>query len=227
MTAAELVASKEHILLDFDGPICAAFAGYGAANISRQLAMLMAMDGTDVPDELSNHPDPFELLRYAASLGDTDLLAEVDAEFRRLEGLAIRVAPPTPGAAEVIQELAGAGHVLAIVSNNSVDAIRHYLRLHRLEKYVARISARADPDPSLLKPNPHLIMDALESLSASPRDGVMVGDSVSDIQAAHQAGTSVIALANKTDKVVALRAAAPEALITSMYALVDGTSVQH
>jgi hypothetical protein len=30
-----LVAGKKHILLDFDGPVREAFAGYGAANISR------------------------------------------------------------------------------------------------------------------------------------------------------------------------------------------------
>lgn len=220
LTAAELVASKKHILLDFDGPVCAAFAGYGAANISRQLAMLVAMDGADVPGDLSDSPDPFELLRYAATLGDPDLLAEVDAEFRRLEGLAVRIAPPTAHAAEVIQELISHGHTLAIVSNNSAEAIETYLRLHRLDRFVAYISARTGYDPSLLKPNPHLIMDTLQALGASPNDAVMVGDSVTDIEAARSAAISVIALANKPTKITPLQRAAPEILVTSMRALV-------
>lgn len=222
LTAVELVASKKYILLDFDGPVCAAFAGYGAANISRQLAMLMSMEGADVPDGLSDSADPFELLRYAATLGDPDLLAEVDAEFRRLEGLAVRIAPPTPDAAEVIQGLANAGHTIAIVSNNSTEAIQSYLRRHHLERFVACISARTDSDPSLLKPSPHLIMDALQALDGSPSEGVMVGDSVTDIEAARHANLPVIALANKPEKREPLQHAAPDLLITSMRALVCG-----
>lgn len=218
-SAAELVASKRHVLLDFDGPVCAAFAAYGAANISRQLAMLISQGGGDVPAELVSSSDPFELLHYAATLGDPDLLAEVDSEFRRLEVLAIRIAAPTPNAAEVVRALVQLGHTVTIVSNNSTGAIASYAQAHQLAGLLASISARTDPDPSLLKPNPHLLLEALAQLGAAPHDAVMVGDSGTDVEAAHDAEVIAIALANRPDKAQVLRESRPAAVIDRMSAL--------
>lgn len=221
MSAAELVASKKHILLDFDGPICAAFAGYGAANISRQLATLLAQSGTNVPAGFSESTDPFSLLRFAATLGDPHLLAKIDLEFRRLEVQAVRAAPATPAAARVLEALARAGHVLTIVSNNSTEAVDSYVRLNNLTGLLAGISARTEPDPSLLKPNPYLVLQALHDRRASPADGVIVGDSASDIEAAHRAGVRAIAFVNKVGKDEQLRRANPDVLINSMGELVE------
>lgn len=221
MTAAELVASKKHILLDFDGPICAAFAGYGAANISRQLAMLIEMDGTEVPPELFATSDPFELLHYAASLGDTDVLIDIDGEFRRLEVQAVRIAEPTPHAVEVIRALSTTDHTVTIVSNNSTEAVETYARRHHITPLLAGVSGRTSPDPSLLKPNPHLLLAALSQRGAAPGDSVMVGDSASDIEAAVQAGVSSIALANKPGKREKLAAAHPDIVIQCMSSLVE------
>jgi len=52
--------------------------------------------------------------------------------------------------------------------------------------------------------------------AAAPSDAVLIGDSVTDIQAARAAGTAAIAYANKPGKDRALRSFDPDALITSM-----------
>ena len=216
MTAAELVASKKHILLDFDGPICAAFAGYGAANISRQLATLMAMEGVVVPAKLFDSPDPFELLRYASTPGDPALLADVNAEFRRLEVQAVRFAPLTPDSREVVQRLANGGHSISIVSNNSAQAVERYARIHQLTGFLAGINARCVDDPSFLKPNPHLLLDALRDRCATAGDAVMIGDSASDIRAAQAAKVSSVAFVNRPTKRQRLLQSHPDAVITEM-----------
>lgn len=105
------------------------------------------------------------------------------------------------------------------MSNNSTEAIQRYLKRHQLDQSTAGISARTNPDPSLLKPNPHLITYALESRVAALGEAVMVGDSITDIEAARRAGIPVIALTNKSEKIARLQRAAPDALIISMRAL--------
>lgn len=216
ISAAELVAGRRHVLLDFDGPVCGAFAAYGGADISRQLTMHLNMGGVGVPRELAGSHDPFEVLRYAAGLGDPDVLADVDDEFRRLEVLAVRIARPTPGAVETIRALVDGGHTVTIVSNNSADAVRMYVRRHGLDGSLSGVSARTAPDPDLLKPNPHLLDEALQALGASARDAVMVGDSVADIVAARHAGVACVALADKPGKREALERHDPDSVITTI-----------
>ncbi|NMH80072.1 HAD hydrolase-like protein [Pseudonocardia xinjiangensis] len=67
-----------------------------------------------------------------------------------------------------------------------------------------------------LKPEPYLLRRALGDREAEPADAGLIGDSITDIQAARAAGTAVIAFANKPGKDRALRSFEPEALIRSM-----------
>jgi phosphoglycolate phosphatase-like HAD superfamily hydrolase len=221
ITAAELVAASRHVLLGFDGPVCAAFAGYGAADVGRHVAMHLAMGGVDVPPELVGGADPFGLLHFAAGTGDPDLLAEVDAEIRRLESLAVRLAPPTPGAGAVIGALVETGYTVTIVSDISVRAVRGYTRNHRLDRLIAGISGREDPDPSLLTPNPHLLLEAIRARGGTPDLCVAVGGSVAEVEAAHAVGVPVVALTANRDE---LSCAHPTALIDDIRDLLPPVS---
>ena len=54
-TAAELVAKAQAVLLDFDGPICAVFAGYRAHEVAAEIMKRAATAGyalrPDDPDD--------------------------------------------------------------------------------------------------------------------------------------------------------------------------------
>ncbi|MCE0765816.1 HAD hydrolase-like protein [Pseudonocardia kujensis] len=65
-----------------------------------------------------------------------------------------------------------------------------------------------------------MLYRALDDLAAKPSEAVLVGDSITDIQAARAAGVAVIAYANKPGKERALGSFEPDALITSMIELV-------
>lgn len=75
-----------------------------------------------------------------------------------------------------------------------------------------RTRARAED----LKPEPYLLRRALDDRGAKPADAVLIGDSITDIQAARAAGTAVIAFANRPGKDRALCSFEPEVLIRSM-----------
>ena len=82
------------------------------------------------------------------------------------------------------------GHRVAIVSNNSAEAIHAYLELHGLSALVAHVQGRDRQDPSLMKPNPRplfeapSVLEALSVLDVKQDDAVLIGDSLTDIEAA-------------------------------------------
>jgi phosphoglycolate phosphatase len=83
------------------------------------------------------------------------------------------------------------------------------------------VSARTSPDPALLKPNPYLLNEAVVAVDVSANGVAFVGDSPTDIEAAHAEGTISIGYANKTGKVERLSASWPDVITTSMTHLVD------
>lgn len=218
MTPAELVASRKHVLLDFDGPVCAVFGTLTDRVVADRLRALLDVD---LPAEIAESDDPFDVLRHAATLG-ADTAATVEREFRRLEVEAVATAPPTPGAADTIRALVDAGHTVTIVSNNSEQAVRRFLEQRGLAGLVNGVSARTFADPGSLKPNPFLLEQAINSAGLDRGECVMLGDSVSDIEAARSAGTDAIAYANKPSKHLRLQQAHPDAIITHMAQLISG-----
>jgi beta-phosphoglucomutase-like phosphatase (HAD superfamily) len=88
--------------------------------------------------------------------------------------------------------------------------------LHNLRPHVEYVSARISPDPSLLKPNPQLLTQAITALNVPAETSTLVGDSVTDIQAAHAAGTLSIGYANKPGKRAKLTEVGAHALTVSM-----------
>lgn len=110
--------------------------------------------------------------------------------------------------------------MVAVVSNNSEDAVRRYLERHELSPHVDRISARYDGmDPRFLKPSDHLIRRVLDALNTVPATTALVGDSTTDVDAGRAAGVAVIGYANKPGKVESLAIAGAGTVIGSMFDL--------
>jgi HAD superfamily hydrolase (TIGR01509 family) len=212
-TLREILTRTTALLLDFDGPVCSVFAGIPATTVVSQLCVVLADGGhSDLPAELWASDDPFEVLAYAASLGETEA-RYVHAAFTAHELEAIATAEPTPGAHDLIRAWSATGRPLAIVSNNSTTAIHAYLDLHKLRAHVTHVSARTSPDPALLKPHPHLLTTALTALGVPATEATFLGDSITDITAAHAAGTMSIGYTNKPGKTTRLITAGADTVI--------------
>lgn len=214
-----ILANADALLLDFDGPICDVFAGLPAHLVADQLRRVLAEGGhAQLPAEIEKAEDPFDVLYYASTLGDGE--AEyVEAAQRAHEVEAVVTSEPTPGAHRLIRAWRASGRMTAIVSNNSATAIETYLHLHSLGPYVDYVSARESADPSHLKPRPHLLQQASQHLRVSATGCVLVGDSLTDIQAAHAARTSVIAYANRAGKVELFAPERPHVIVTDLASL--------
>jgi phosphoglycolate phosphatase len=215
-TLRRILSDTEALLLDFDGPICSVFAGFSAPVVANQLRHVLVEGGhTNLPDDVRTADDPFDVLFYAAKLGQ-DEARYVEASFRAHEVEAVQSAQPTPNSIAVMQAWRATGRPLAIVSNNSATAVETYLDIHDLRANEILVSARTGPDVALLKPNPFLVTEAVERLTVPPNYCTLVGDSVTDVQASRAAHVMTIGYSNKTSKASRLAAAGVDAVITSM-----------
>jgi hypothetical protein len=77
-------------------------------------------------------------------------------------------------------------------------------------------------EPRRMKPNPGPVLDAVRALGGAPKSCVLVGDSLSDIEAARAAGVAAIGYANKPWKVDAFATA--DLVVTSMGDIADALS---
>jgi phosphoglycolate phosphatase len=196
-----LLADTDALLLDFDGPVCSVFAGLPASVVVDQLCVVLADGGYgDPPPDIEKSSDPFDVLKYAATLGHEEGRF-VNAALTAHEVEAVAIAEPTPGAHDFIRAWSATGRPLAIVSNNSTLAVEAYLSLNGLKQCIKYVSGRTGSDTTLLKPHPYLIRTALASLQAPADMCTLVGDSVTDIEAAHAAGTRSVGYANKQVKI--------------------------
>jgi phosphoglycolate phosphatase len=213
---SEIITATRHLFLDFDGPICSIFAGLKPATIADRLRDIITSHGTALPSDIEATSDPFDVFIHAASISP-DLAAEVEAAMTDLEIAAVPTAEPTPGVHAVITSCRDSGRTLTVVSNNSDRAVRAYLTLHALDGPISTVIARTSADPDLLKPCPHFLQQAITASKAEPATCTLVGDQITDIDAARQAGTHSIGYANKPGKVQSLADAG--AIITSLAAL--------
>jgi phosphoglycolate phosphatase len=181
-----------------------------------------ARRGVAVPEAVASATDPFDVLRFAASIS-CELAEAVEAQLRANEIEAARTARATPCATEVVGAWRNEGRLAAIVSNNSAAAVETYLSNHDLR--VDHIAARTSADPALLKPSPHLITDAIRALDADAAASALVGDSATDMPAARLAGVATVADANKPGKHTALAQAGAGVVIDDMQALMHAVAI--
>ena len=199
----QIIASTRHLLLDFDGPVCAVFAGTPAPHVAGQLRDSLTAAGFTVPSEAQDLDDPLEVFRAMARVSAA---AAVLAQhvLTALEVRAVKTAKPTRGSADLIITAYRTGRTITIVSNNSGAAVTAYLDHHRLTDYIKAVVARDDHDPERMKPSPYRVREAVGMLGGEGGECAFIGDSPSDVLAGHLAGVPVIGYANKPGKVQAL-----------------------
>ena len=115
------------------------------------------------------------------------LMAEMAPIYRRHATTLTRL---MPGTEEALAELHMAGIGIALVTNKPQLATRQVL-LHFgiLERFGAVVGGDA---VTVMKPAPEALFLAMEQLGATPAEALMVGDSVTDVQAARNAGIPVV-----------------------------------
>lgn len=219
-----LVTRAHVVLWDFDGPICRLFAGHKAEQVAKELVEWLERQGLSglLTEKEREHPDPQVVLRAVDRRHpDSDLVAELEERLTREELRAVSSAMPTPYADPVIRTWAALGSRFAVVTNNSAHAVRNYLDGRRLlSSFAPHVYGRTNR-LDLLKPHPHCLVHALNTMGAAPSDALMIGDSPGDCQAAAEAGVHFLGYATSDRKHAELRAAGADVVGRSLKSVLD------
>jgi len=119
-----------------------------------------------------------------------------------------------PGVREGIAFLKAAGYPLGCVTNKAAQFTEPLLRdLGIRDNFSLVVSGDTLPKK---KPDPMPLLHAARHFGVDPRDALMIGDSVSDVEAARAAGFGIICMSYGYNHGQDIHAAEPDAVIDSM-----------
>mgnify|MGYP000079456414 CR=1 FL=1 len=183
-----IVFDCDGTLVDSQAAICrsmdAAFAAAGLPAPDRNAVRRIV--GLSLPQALLElAPEvPEDRRRHA--------LEAYKASFRAARSDGTLEQPLYPGIAALLRRLHGAGRALGVATGMSDRGLLACLARHRVRELFATLQT-ADRHPS--KPHPAMLEAALFEASATPRETVLVGDTVYDIAMAQAAGVRAIGVA--------------------------------
>lgn len=195
---AELAAVAKAVLFDFDGPLCDVFAGLPADQVAEDLAYLVQREtgewvgaGTD---------DPMEILRRSARFGPK-VVRTVEDALIEAELTAVSISEAEVGGLAAVRACTATRRQVAIVSNNSAQAVEEFLARFDLTSAVTAVIGRAYAAPHLMKPDPMPLRLALAEVGEPSDRVLLIGDSLTDIEVCSAVGVPCVAFANKPGKI--------------------------
>jgi HAD superfamily hydrolase (TIGR01509 family) len=186
-----MVSRYDAVLLDIDGTLVDsngahaaawsdAFAAYGRHHPPEEIRPLIGKGGD-------------KLLRELASLdhesGEGKKISEERAEiFRKCY---LPTLKPTPGAAAFVEWLVESRLTVVVATSAKQEEVKALLTICGGQALVK--DATTSDDAKRSKPDPDILVAALETSGSSPDRAIMIGDTPYDIEAARRAGLATIA----------------------------------
>ena len=187
---------KDKVLIfDLDGTLVDT-----APDLLAQLQRVMTARGADIPHE--NLRDfigggAINLIQRGfeakgIEISDT-LLAEIEADF--LEGYlenCTKLSKPYPDVVSVLEMLSKANVPMSVCTNKRQFPAEKVLEGFKLTRFFKHIRGRRDGMPA--KPEKETLDTITRAMNATSRQMIMIGDSKTDIDFAHNCGIPVIAV---------------------------------
>lgn len=136
------------------------------------------------------------------------------AVYDRWDADALSRWAPRPGAANLLQALAGRGVATGMVSNIGRAALAVALGRFGLDRWLRPVVSR--DEVTFMKPHPEGALRALAELRTAPQAALFVGDSRSDVFAARAAGMRVAILRGGECDEAAFAATPPDHMLTHL-----------
>lgn len=206
-----VVAGRDLLLLDFDGPVTPFFADGRSAEIAESVRTALVRAGVRLTDPLLRSGDPFDFVRAVGHILPTYAANIVTDQLDQGEMEAAEAASPTDGITELLDACQSTGRAVVIASNNSPASIDYYVRKHHLA--VDAIVGRTSDFVHRLKPCPAIVEAALKKGNRHPGASFLFGDSVTDILAAKSAGVMAIGHGKNPRRAQELRDAGADAVV--------------
>ncbi len=195
------------ILFDFDGVLADTLSDMlqFAQEVCDELGVKHVVKQTDLSS--------LEVMSFATYGRACEVPEHLVDEFVRgcLMRFAEKKSPPVifKGLNEVVKGLS-ANHIIAIVTGNTAQNVNAFLIEHRLNEHVRAVYGVDTPGSKAEK-----ILQAQSQFAAGKEAVYMVGDSVSDIRAAQEAGVKSIAVSWGHQSMEILIQSKPDAFVHS------------
>lgn len=216
------LADADLVILDFDGPLVRLLPDPEHIELAASAVAYLRAAGADVPPSIATLQDHGAVLleagrrwpHLAETLAVMCTAAEVDGARRQ---------PPQPGALELLAALAAHGVPVSIVTNNDPACVTEFTRRWGVSHRVRTVHGRDPARPDRLKPNPAMLLEALASAGVAAGRAVMVGDSVSDIEAACAAGVAAVGITTDAERAARMKDIGAVAVVPDTAALIRRT----
>ncbi len=115
-----------------------------------------------------------------------------------------------PGAFEMVAELSGAGHLLAVATGKSSPGLKRALEHSKLADF---FHATRCADQCFSKPHPAMLEEIMDELGVHRERTLMVGDTTHDLQMARNAGVRGLGVAFGAHRRASLEQESPLAVV--------------
>ncbi|WP_228044476.1 HAD family hydrolase [Streptomyces ferrugineus] len=231
-TPRRLLERADAVLLDFDGPVCDLFGGACTAYIADEVKERARHEWGRLDPRVEACADSHGVLRHLADMAVRrpggrrgTRLDWADRIVTRHEYAAVLEAAPTPGASELVGELAQLGKTLLIVTNNAEGPVREYLERRNLLGHFTAVLGRDPHDPRLMKPHPDVVDRALAELGGPhPSRTLLIGDQLTDLAAAESAKVPFLGLTRHEGTAARMRHRGARSVVSSFEPLMRALS---
>ncbi|MEU6845970.1 HAD-IA family hydrolase [Streptomyces sp. NPDC046716] len=218
---AGLIKRASGVIFDFDGPMCRLFPDGTAPQAEEIKEAMLRAGGVRLPGTMTALRDSHAILQELRR--DTSATAGLAADLvTRAEYVAVQTARASDHLHAVVTQLAAAGVGLAVASNNDAGPISAFLNQHGLAGHFGnRVYGRDPRALDRMKPDPDSVLRASAGLGLKPEFCLMVGDKVTDLEAAQAAGTLFLGCTDNEAEGSQMAKLGADAVVDSLAPLLD------
>jgi phosphoglycolate phosphatase-like HAD superfamily hydrolase len=195
-----LLSDADAVLLDFDGPVTDLFRGVSTAPVATEIKDVVRKIWGRLDPDVEKCDDSHGILRRLRDMYDSPVappldpraLYEAEAVVTRQEYEAVREAEPAPDVVRLVNTLSDRGLRLLIVSNNADGPIWEFLKRWGIQSKFDTVVGRDPHELRRMKPDPYSVLSALRILGVPGLRTLLIGDQLTDLQAARGAGPRVL-----------------------------------
>ncbi|MFZ4774091.1 MAG: HAD-IA family hydrolase [Terrimicrobiaceae bacterium] len=211
--AAGCLCSRPRLLLfDFDGTIADTFqCGVEILNLMAPEFGYRPLESADVP--MARDMRTRELMKFLGIA--TTRMAKISKRGKEELNKRMDEVQPLAGMVELIRQLHRDGYRLGILTSNSEENVMAFLKKFDLELFEFVCTS------SKLMGKGSIIRKILKKCTLKPREVLLVGDEVRDIEAAQETGIHIAAVTWGYNSLKVISACAPDHVIEGPDALLE------
>ncbi|MEV6500724.1 HAD family hydrolase [Streptomyces prunicolor] len=225
------------VLFDFDGPVCDLFRGAPTDDVAEQVKETARLywgwrDPQDqglLDPEVESCNDSHGILRRLRDMYErpapkkrlsAEPLKRAEEIVTEQETRALRTAVPAPHIVTLVDLLHELDMPMAVVSNNAEGPIRTYLEHLDFDKKFNGVFGRDPHDARHMKPDPHCVRLAIEHLGVPASSCILIGDQITDLEAARELGAWFIGYAQEEERAREMKQAEADAVVSTHLSII-------